>query len=111
MGKKWSAGNEVRLTYDTYAPAYEDFNHGYMYERWTGRLLETAEAAGLAGNRLLDIACGTGLSFVTMLERGWQVTGCDISPAMLESPRRSSATGPSCSSPTCASCRTSASST
>ncbi len=84
MGKKWAAGNEARQTYDTYAPAYEDFNHGYMYERWTGRLLEKAVEAGLEGNRLLDIACGTGLSFVTMLERGWQVTGCDISPAMLE---------------------------
>jgi SAM-dependent methyltransferase len=84
MNKKWTAGDEARLTYDTYAPAYEDFNHGYMYERWTGRLLGTAEAAGLRGDRLLDIACGTGLSFVTMLERGWKVTGCDISPAMLE---------------------------
>ncbi len=84
MSKQWSAGNEVRETYDTYAPAYEDFNRGYMYERWTGRLLETAEGAGLEGDRLLDIACGTGLSFVTMLERGWRVTGCDISPAMLE---------------------------
>jgi SAM-dependent methyltransferase len=84
MGKRWKAGNEVRLTYDTYAPAYEDFNHGYMYERWTGRLLGTAEEAGLEGDRLLDVACGTGLSFVTMLERGWKVTGCDISPAMLE---------------------------
>ena len=39
MNGKWSAGDEVRLTYDTYAPAYEDFNRGYMYERWTGRLL------------------------------------------------------------------------
>lgn len=84
MNKQWVAGQEVRQAYDTYAPAYEDFNHGYMYERWTGRLLETAEQAGLEGNRLLDIACGTGLSFVTMLERGWKVTGCDISPAMLE---------------------------
>jgi len=84
MSKKWSAGDGVRQTYDTYAPAYEDFNHGYMYERWTGRLLGKAEEAGLEGNRLLDIACGTGLSFVTMLERGWEVTGCDISPAMLE---------------------------
>jgi len=84
MSKQWSAGNEVRQTYDTYAPAYEDFNHGYMYKRWTGRLLEKAEGTGLEGDRLLDIACGTGLSFVTMLERGWRVTGCDISPAMLE---------------------------
>ncbi len=84
MNKQWDAGDEVKQTYDTYAPAYEDFNRGYMYERWTGRLLKTAEEAGLTGDRLLDVACGTGLSFVTMLERGWKVTGCDISPAMLE---------------------------
>ena len=84
MIKQWDTANQVKLTYDTYAPAYEDFNHGYMYERWTGRLLAKAEEAGLTGDRMLDIACGTGLSFVTMLERGWQVTGCDISPAMLE---------------------------
>jgi ubiquinone/menaquinone biosynthesis C-methylase UbiE len=83
MGKKWTAGNEVQQTYDSYASAYEDFNHGYMYERWTGRLLEKAEEAGLEGNRLLDIACGTGFSFVTLLERGWRVTGCDISPQMM----------------------------
>jgi ubiquinone/menaquinone biosynthesis C-methylase UbiE len=83
MGKEWTAGNEVRQTYDSYAPAYEDFNHRYMYERWTGRLFGKAEEAGLKGDRLLDIACGTGLSFVTLLERGWQVTGCDISPQML----------------------------
>lgn len=83
MSEKWSAGSQVRQTYDTYAPAYEDFNHGYMYERWTGRLLQKAEEAGLTGKRLLDVACGTGLSFVTLLERGWEVTGCDISPEML----------------------------
>ena len=83
MSAQWSTNYEVQQAYDTFAPAYEDFNHGYMYERWTGRLLEKAEEAGLVGDRLLDIACGTGLSFVAMLERGWQVTGCDISPQML----------------------------
>lgn len=74
----------ARQTYDSYAPAYDDFNHGYMYERWTGRLLARAEEEGLVGDRLLDVGCGTGLSFIPMLERGWRVTACDISPAMLE---------------------------
>jgi SAM-dependent methyltransferase len=55
-----------------------------MYERWTGRLLDEALAQGLEGNRLLDVGCGTGLSLISMVERDWQVTGCDISPAMLE---------------------------
>jgi len=82
--QKWVAGNSARETYDSYASMYDDFNHGYMYERWTSRLLRVAEEAGLEGNRLLDVACGTGLSFLPMLERGWEVTGCDISPAMLK---------------------------
>jgi SAM-dependent methyltransferase len=84
MQKEWKAGNSVKSTYDTYASVYDEFNRNYMYERWTSRLLEKAEEAGLKGKRLLDIACGTGLSFIPMLDRGWEVTGCDISPAMLE---------------------------
>lgn len=74
----------ARHTYDAFAPAYDDFNHEYMYERWTGRLLAVAEEAGLEGDRLLDVGCGTGLSFIPMLARGWNVTACDISPNMLE---------------------------
>ncbi len=74
----------ARQTYDAFAAAYDDFNHNYMYERWTGRLLALAEDAGLEGDRLLDVGCGTGLSFIPMLARGWRVTACDISPNMLE---------------------------
>lgn len=74
---------EARRTYDAFAASYDDFTHQYMYERWTGRLLGRAEDAGLRGRRLLDVGCGTGLSFVAMLDRGFEVIGCDISPAML----------------------------
>lgn len=77
------AGVQARETYDAFASSYDEFNHRYKYERWTGKLLERAEAGGLAGDRLLDVGCGTGLSFVSMLDRGFEVTGCDISPAML----------------------------
>jgi SAM-dependent methyltransferase len=74
----------AKQTYDTFSSVYDDFNHRYMYERWTGRLLAAAEDAGLEGDRLLDVGCGTGLSFIPMLERGWHVTGCDISLQMLD---------------------------
>ncbi|HEX8752058.1 MAG TPA: class I SAM-dependent methyltransferase, partial [Solirubrobacterales bacterium] len=33
------------------------------------------------------VGCGTGLSFVAMIPRGFEVTGCDISPAMIERAR------------------------
>jgi SAM-dependent methyltransferase len=75
--------NGARVTYDAFAASYDDFNHRYMYESWTGKLLGLAQDAGLEGDRLLDVGCGTGLSFLALLERGYRVTGCDISPAML----------------------------
>lgn len=84
MPKQWTAGESAKKAYEAWAPVYDKFNQGYMFERWTGKLLEKAEEAGVSGTRLLDIACGTGLSSLPMLDRGWTVTGCDISPAMLE---------------------------
>ncbi len=88
MSTPWRGGDSAKKAYDAYASAYDDFNRGYMYERWTGRLLEKAKEAGVEGDRLLDVGCGTGLSFIPMLERGWRVTACDISPAMLELARQ-----------------------
>jgi SAM-dependent methyltransferase len=78
---------DAKRAYDALAPCYDEFTHGYQYERWTGRLLERAQAAGLPGSRLLDVGCGTGLSFVAMLSRGFEVTACDISPEMVERAR------------------------
>jgi SAM-dependent methyltransferase len=78
---------EARRTYDAFAASYDDFNHRYRYERWTGTLLERARAAGLAGERLLDVGCGTGLSFLALLAAGWSVVGCDVSPRMLDGAR------------------------
>ncbi len=80
---RWRAGDGAREAYDAYAPFYDSFNRRYMYRRWTGVLLEKVEEAGIGGKQLLDVACGTGFSFIPLLERGWRVTGCDISPAMV----------------------------
>lgn len=82
-------GGDVRQTYEELAPSYDDFTlgYGYRYETWTTTLVARAEAEGLHGDRLLDVACGTGFSFLVLLERGWQVTGCDISPAMIAAAR------------------------
>jgi SAM-dependent methyltransferase len=65
------------------AVAYDDFTAHHEDEAWIADLLVALERRGLHGNRLLDVGCGTGKSFVPMLPRGWEVTGCDISPSML----------------------------
>jgi len=89
VNASWEGGDAARQTYEALAPSYEAFTlgFGYQYETWTATLLARAEAEGLHGDRLLDVACGTGFSFIPLLERGWQVDGCDISPAMVEAAR------------------------
>jgi SAM-dependent methyltransferase len=73
---------QVREAYDRLAPYYDLLTAHHRYEEWTAALEDLARAAGLRGKRLLDVACGTGKSFMPFLERGYAVTACDISPAM-----------------------------
>src|ERR1044072_1864558 len=70
--------------YEAIAPVYDDFTAHHNYDLWLGELLPQLRRHGLRGHRLLDVGCGTGKSFLPMLERGWQVTACDISPSMIE---------------------------
>jgi SAM-dependent methyltransferase len=74
----------ARVAYEAIAPVYDDFTAHHDYELWLGNLLPELRRHGLSGNRLLDVGCGTGKSFLPMLARGWEVTGCDISEGMLE---------------------------
>jgi SAM-dependent methyltransferase len=83
----------TRETYDAFAPYYDDFTAHHQYEPWTRTLEGLARDAGLSGRRLLDVGCGTGKSFMPMLERGYEVTACDLSPAMVEHARAASGGG------------------
>lgn len=74
---------DAKAAYDAFASDYDDFTGYYLYERWTECLLAKAEELGLEGRRLLDVACGTGFSFLPLLDRGFSVTACDISGEML----------------------------
>lgn len=72
--------------YEAFAPIYNEFNHANDYEMWLGRvLLPALREHGLReGGKALDVGCGTGRAFRPLLKRGWEVHGCDLSPAMLE---------------------------
>jgi SAM-dependent methyltransferase len=73
--------------YEPLAPFYDSFTSDYAYDEWLGQVEEWARAHGLSGRRLLDVACGTGKSFEPMIERGYVVSACDLSPAMVERAR------------------------
>ncbi len=74
----------AEIAYEAIAPVYDDFTAHHDYELWLGGLLPELQRLGLRGERLLDVGCGTGKSFIPMLERGWKVTACDISARMVE---------------------------
>ncbi|HEU5252718.1 MAG TPA: class I SAM-dependent methyltransferase [Solirubrobacterales bacterium] len=70
--------------YDRLAPVYDEFTSANNYELWLGEvLLPELEKHGLQRGSALDIGCGTGRAFEPLLDRGWQVVGCDGSAGML----------------------------
>src|SRR5215207_5479002 len=84
MTDGWLGGDFAREANDRFAPHYDAFNAQYQYEQWVRRLLNCADGAGnLQRRRLLDLGCGTGLSFLPLLQSGWTVVACDVSPEMV----------------------------
>src|SRR5215203_1354084 len=94
MAERTESADSARRAYDAIAPLYDAFTESHDYELWLGQLLPVLGTYGLPPRgTLLDMACGTGKSFVPMVSRGWSVTGCDISQAMIEIARRKVAEG------------------
>jgi SAM-dependent methyltransferase len=69
--------------YEALAASYDELTADHDHARWLGAIEQRARALGLRGRRVLDVACGSGKSFVPMLERGYDVTACDLSPMMV----------------------------
>jgi SAM-dependent methyltransferase len=69
--------------YESLAPAYDDLTADHDYETWLGILEGLAIEHGLGGKDALDVACGTGKSFLPLLGRGYEVVARDVSPEMV----------------------------
>ncbi|MGD1877137.1 MAG: class I SAM-dependent methyltransferase [Kiloniellaceae bacterium] len=70
----------------TAAQVYEEFFVPALFGEWAPRV---CDAAGLGpGQRLLDVACGTGVVAREALRRGAQVAGLDRNDGMLAVARR-----------------------
>jgi SAM-dependent methyltransferase len=80
--------SDTRVAYEALAPVYDGLTANHDHERWLTVLLGLARNHGLAGTRAFDVACGTGKSFMPLVRRGYDVTACDLSPAMAARARR-----------------------
>src|SRR5215208_525960 len=87
MVSSGDAATAARGAYDALAPKYDLLTAGYAHESWLAAIEALADEHGLSGRRVLDVACGTGKSFLPLLRRGYEVTACDLSPSMLERAR------------------------
>jgi ubiquinone/menaquinone biosynthesis C-methylase UbiE len=71
----------AQAAYDAIAPEYDAAVAPSSWVR--ARLWERLDVLFPSGSRVLDVTAGTGLDALHLLERGVQVTACDLSPGML----------------------------
>jgi SAM-dependent methyltransferase len=69
-----------------FTPAYWDDRYGAADRLWSGNVNpHVATVAGdLAPGTALDVGCGEGADAIWLAERGWRVTGVDISTVALD---------------------------
>ncbi|MFD0889534.1 class I SAM-dependent DNA methyltransferase [Streptosporangium algeriense] len=83
-----SHADETLAAYEGIAPRYDELNARTDTAGLVDRYVEMVDRYGPGGRRLLDAGCGTGRSSVAFRDRGFEVTGYDLSPAMVATARR-----------------------
>ncbi|MCL5999720.1 MAG: class I SAM-dependent methyltransferase [Chloroflexi bacterium] len=78
--------------YDELAEYFDLLNEKYApYEQECDFVDQALQHHGKQGRAVLDLACGTGIHAIRLAQRGYVVTGVDLSPAMLAIARRKAA--------------------
>jgi SAM-dependent methyltransferase len=82
---------------DAPEPMYDVFSVDYdRFVDWDGRLAAEipfieAQLESVGAERVLDVACGTGMHGIALAERGYEVVGVDSSGPMIEEARANAA--------------------
>ena len=71
--------------YDLIAPLYDKINGGLNYSAWADFIQENVRRYGpdMPTELVLDLGCGTGRMTLELARRGYDMTGVDGSPEML----------------------------
>lgn len=71
------------MTYQKFAYLYDMLMEDVPYDEWVNWILRLSEKYKVNGKKLMDLACGTGELSVRLANRGYEVTGIDLSEDML----------------------------
>ncbi|MCA9429705.1 MAG: class I SAM-dependent methyltransferase [Candidatus Omnitrophica bacterium] len=74
--------------YTGFAQGYDLVMRDVDFEQWAQHILRLRDRHGLEGNRILNLACGTGVIQPTWIEHGFEVVGIDQSEEMIVEARR-----------------------
>jgi SAM-dependent methyltransferase len=69
--------------FDEIAFLYDELMRGVPYSEWIDYVVDILDQYDAAPSTVLDLCCGTGGASLVLAERGYQVTGVDISPEMV----------------------------
>lgn len=70
--------------YTIFAEVYDNFMSDIPYMKWADQITEYLTENRLVDNPILDLGCGTGNFTVLMADKGYQMTGLDVSSDMLK---------------------------
>jgi SAM-dependent methyltransferase len=76
--------DDAHAPYRRFAKLYDRIMEPVGYEMWADYVLELCRLYAVEPRRVLDLACGTGNTSFPLARRGYEVTGLDRSPEMLE---------------------------
>jgi ubiquinone/menaquinone biosynthesis C-methylase UbiE len=71
------------MSYQQFAYLYDELMKDAPYDQWVQFVKDRRVKYGVAGTRLLDLACGTGELTLRFAQDDFQVTGVDLSEDML----------------------------
>ncbi|WP_416827310.1 class I SAM-dependent DNA methyltransferase [Ectobacillus polymachus] len=71
------------MRYEQFALLYDELMNDIPYEKWIQFVEMKKQEVHVSGKTLLDVGCGTGNIALPLAEKGYDVTGVDLSEEML----------------------------